>query len=220
MSAEQQIANKIINTQNTINIAKEIDKMNVSDITPIYQQFNIKRDISESILSIRKIMENIESKIIKNNSNSSLKYNFFNPETIKEYCKLIPIMGKYKNVESEISYVITCHRNTKLRFYNLELQDEIQKIFFPYETFLSYLSDNKINNLQEQESVNNILKLIDALQHEYRKQRIIYSIREDYKTKEYIKLLKSNIVRLTKQKEKLYAITYSKLTQSTQKKLK
>ena len=208
---------KIVNLSK---FASQINQINIDEINKkkyAYQMYPNRNNTIISIITFRKMLENIQ-----NNINNEI----LNSATIKEYCLGISNLGiSHDSIIAEITSAIFCINNTKLSEYNIRLQESIQEIFFPFETYLCSISNLKnqqsprILHVSSENASKNLIKLIKKLQKVLLHQKLKNLTLKDGITEEYIVMLKNNIQRLQKQADKLASISSHHISRQTYNKL-
>lgn len=210
------------------------------------------------IVCFREIIENIQTNIFKRYKNpniggSNYSVTIISPSVLIEYCKGLKNLQESgigsEQLFSEIVNAITCINHTELSVCTISKQTNLQKIFFPFETYMSQkmininanannsqtsLFNNKANIITAEEAARNLLKLIRA----FKKLPMYVTVKNkiekinNNKTSEQQKLLQNEqqqininyinflIKRLEKQANKLADIASTYLDQYTYKKLK
>ena len=129
------------NMPQTIMFAKSMNKyaeeiINATKKTHIYQLLPQRHDTIASILTFRNILEQLQREILQNKQNK-----YLTKKTAQIYCNALQKLGSsYDSLDAEIAHAIVCMSTTKLSEHRINLQINIQKIFFPFESYLATLT--------------------------------------------------------------------------------
>ena len=251
MQSQGSVSNLSEEIQESKEIIKDIFQNNSHELS------GVQKENFQFIASFRELLENIQLKIFKKArkiklSDSKYSVTLISPSSLSAYCdglKSLKNLGvSQEQLLQEITNAISCMNYTELSNCRINQQKTLQKIFFPFETYMSQkmmnirnkLSENKFpsflyqDTITAEEAAKNLLKLIQALKrfpmYMYVKNKIekIHTnklakevkleISEQHKID--INYINCLITRLKNQANKLADISSTYLDRNTYKKLK